>query len=562
MDSSPVFAHVIAVEGAKITAVINMTAAADRPSEASQDVSTHVPRGKILPGAQQKNAELNLQEIQIGAMVKIPTSRSVTFGLITSLAVSSGAEGARVTDQRLAKIELLGEALHSERIGVQFQFQRGVSVYPALWSPISLAENEDLAQIYARPSEACVRIGTIHQDASIPAYLLVDKLLGMHFAVLGTTGSGKSTTVALLLRQILTAYPQGRVLLLDPHNEYHQAFSDMSETMNTENLVLPYWMFNSEEIIALCVEKESPTFDRECSYLRDAVLYAKTRYNGETMPPEAVTIDSPIPYQMSDVLWYLNDKKGELEQPDGVGPYMRLIQKISRLKNDRRYKFVFPGLVIDDVFSKFCARLMRLPVMGKPITVFDLSGVPGEIVDIVVSVLCRILFDFAVWSKGVASAPLLLVCEEAHRYIAEDPTVGFAPTRKLIGKIAQEGRKYGLSLGLVTQRPSLLSQTILSQANTLIALRMANETDQSFVRKAVPETAFGLMNALPALKRQEAIISGEGVTLPMWVRFNNLTEAQRPRSETQSFTERWAKDDWTDEAVDQIIWQWRLGVRH
>jgi hypothetical protein len=187
-------------------------------------------------------------------------------------------------------------------------------------------------------------------------------------------------------------------------------------------------MFNSEEIIALCVEKESPTFDRECSYLRDAVLYAKTRYNGETMPPEAVTIDSPIPYQMSDVLWYLNDKKGELEQPDGVGPYMRLIQKISRLKNDRRYKFVFPGLVIDDVFSKFCARLMRLPVMGKPITVFDLSGVPGEIVDIVVSVLCRILFDFAVWSKGVASAPLLLVCEEAHRYIAEDPTVGFAPS--------------------------------------------------------------------------------------------------------------------------------------
>lgn len=562
MDSSPVFAHVIAVEGSKITAVINTAPASKNTIETEQPPQGHVPRGKILPGVQQKSTELNLQEIQIGSMVKIPTSRSITFGLITSLAVSSGAEGARVTDQRLAKIELLGEALHSDRVGVQFQFQRGVSIYPALWSPISLAENDDLAQIYARPTEACVRIGTIHQDASIPAYLLVDRLLGMHFAVLGTTGSGKSTMVALLLRQILTAYPQGRVLLLDPHNEYQQAFADMSERMNTDNLVLPYWMFNAEEIIALCIDKESPTFERECAYLRDAVLYAKTRYNGGTLPLEAVTIDSPIPYQMSDVLWYLDDKKGELEQPDGIGPYTRLIQKITRLKNDRRYKFVFPGLVIDDVFSEFCARLMRLPVLGKPITVFDLSGVPAEIVDVIVSVLCRILFDFAVWSKGVASAPLLLVCEEAHRYVAEDQTAGFMPTRRIIGKIAQEGRKYGLSLGLVTQRPSLLSQTILSQVNTLVTLRMANETDQAVVRKAVPETAFGLMNALPALKRQEAIISGEGVTLPMWVRFNNLTESQRPRSETQSFTERWAKDDWTEEAVEKIVWQWRLGLRN
>ncbi len=212
-----------------------------------------------------------------------------------------------------------------------------------------------------------------------------------------------------------------------------------------------------------------------------------------------------------------------------------------RLRRDSRFAFMFGGLAVRDNMTEILSRIFRIPVAGKPITIFDLSGVPSEIVDVLVSLLCRTIFDFALWSERGAGVPVLLACEEAHRYVPRDQTAGFGPTRRAISRIAKEGRKYGVSLCLVTQRPSELSQTILSQCNTLFALRMSNDQDQEFVSRALPESAASMLNALPALRTQEAIVVGEGVSLPMRVRFDELDEANRPLSDTADFSSAWSR---------------------
>jgi hypothetical protein len=217
--------------------------------------------------------------------------------------------------------------------------------------------------------------------------------------------------------------------------------------------------------------------------------------------------------------------------------------------------------VVKDEMVEIVSRILRIPVAGKPITILDLSGVPSEIVDIVVSVMCRIIFDFCLWTQPPQALPVLLVCEEAHRYVPEEEHTGFGPTKKVLSRIAKEGRKYGVSLCLVTQRPSELSTSILSQCNTLFALRMSNDRDQEFVRRALPESASGLIASLPSLRTQEAIVVGEGVTVPMRLKFEHLHEEDRPRSGNASFSTAWQTDIDPGQAVAQIIDRWRRQLR-
>jgi DNA helicase HerA-like ATPase len=529
------FAYVTAVEGASLTGLLH---------QQSED-------GKLRP---------SLDDIQIGNLIKIPTHRGIAFGLIASMIVQNtpliqGTQGMTVPCS--INISLLGEIVYKDSKENTLKFRRGISSYPPLYADIFLAEEEDLMQVYARPNEPCFRVGTLHQNNTIPAYILSNRLISNHFAVIGTTGTGKSCAVALLLHSILDAHPQGRVLLLDPHKEYAAAFGEKAEIFDTETLQLPYWLLNSEELNAIFVDKQSPTAEKEAALLRDAVVQAKILYNMDINDPSAITVDNPLPYQLRDVLRYIDEKQGELDQPNGHAPYLRLKSKINQLKSDSRYKFIFTGLRVDDTFAQILSKILRLPVNGKPIAVFNLADVPTEIVDVVVSIICRLIFDFSVHTMEIERMPLLLVCEEAHRYIPRDESKGFGQTRALLSRIAQEGRKYGIGICLVTQRPSLISETIISQCNTLITLRMSNDIDQAFVKKFIPETAMGMMNALPALRNQEAIISGEGVTLPMRVTLSDLPSGIRPRSETVNFSEFWARDTWTDNKVQRVINKWR-----
>ena len=537
MPAEPVkVGHVISVSGSTISGILHVGAA---------------PGGS---GAHELAAM-----VQLGAMLKIPTPKSVVFGIVSGMRVTDPRPEADESEKKIVDIELLGEAVASDNISC-LDFQRGVSIYPALGEAILTTTLDELGRIYARPTASNVRIGALHQDAELPAYLVTDDLLGKHFAILGTTGAGKSCTVALILRAILSKHPNGHVVLLDPHNEYAQAFGDAAEILNTENLQLPYWMLSFEEICGVMVDRARPDADAQVEILGAAIATAKRKFLGDGVDTTHVTVDTPVPYNLTELVKILDTGMGALEKSDSSLPFLRLKTRLESLRADRRYGFMFSGLVVRDNLSDVVSRILRVPVDGRPITILDLSGVPSEIVDVVVSVLCRTIFDFCLWSRPAQTLPVLLVCEEAHRYVPHDDSLGFEPTKKVISRIAKEGRKYGVSLCLVSQRPSELSTSILSQCNTLFALRMSNDRDQEFVRKALPESALGLMSALPSLHTQEAVAVGEGVTVPMRLRFDDLAEENRPRSGSAPFSTAWQSDG-SSVSVDEIVARWRAQAR-
>jgi DNA helicase HerA-like ATPase len=217
---------------------------------------------------------------------------------------------------------------------------------------------------------------------------------------------------------------------------------------------------------------------------------------------------------------------------------------------------MFGSLTVNDDMVQVLGRLFRVPVNGKPITILELTGLPTEIVNVVVAVLCRMTFDFALWSEG--KIPVTLVCEEAHRYVPANPSMGFEPCKRAIARIAKEGRKYGASLCIVTQRPAEIDPTILSQCNTVFALRMSNDRDQQIVTSAISDTGSGLLEFLSALGQREAIAFGDGVSLPVRIRFDELPQHAMPRSSTARFSERWQKSLGDDGFLEQIVEKWRL----
>ena len=533
--------HIISVTGAKVMASL-----------------ISVPPG---PDAARR---LN-EAVQIGALVKLPTTGSVAFGIVSSLATGNPSPSPEFGEQWVMEIDLFGEYLTpdstSPDAALTFDLLRGVSLYPGLGDAVFATSPAELEQIYKRPRASNVKIGTLHQDARLPAYLVTDDLLGKHFAVLGTTGSGKSCALATVLHAILGAHPFGHVVLLDPHNEYRRAFDGLAEVVTPENLQLPYWLLNFEEMVEVLCSRDDNSRTSEAFILKDAILNAKRATVTNEDERRYITVDTPAPYPLSALLHNIEAAMGQLQKAEQAKPYLRLRSRIENLRADRRYSFMFSSLSVRDSLPEVISRIIRVPVAGKPLTIFDLSGVPSEIVDVVVSLLCRTLFDFAVWSDRDEAVPILLVCEEAHRYIPNERSLGFEPTRRVISRIAKEGRKYGLSLGLVSQRPSELSETILSQCSTLFALRMGNQRDQDFVRQALPESAEGMLNALPALRNQQAVVVGEGVVLPMRIRFDDLPETKRPQSDTASFATQWQNDNVTEGFVGRTLERWRKQIR-
>jgi hypothetical protein len=299
----------------------------------------------------------------------------------------------------------------------------------------------------------------------------------------------------------------------------------------------------------------------EATILKQAVTIARRNFIGDPDEAAHITVDTPSPFRLGELEHIISNQMGRLNKAEGSLPYLRLLARIESLRNDRRFEFMFSGLVVRDTMCEVLGRILRVPVGGKPVTVVDLSGVPSEIVDVVVSLLCRMTFDFAIWSVCQQAVPVLIVAEEAHRYVGQDDNRSFSLTREAIARIAKEGRKYGVSLCLVTQRPAELSTTILSQCNTIFALRMSNEHDQNFVRRALPDSASGLLAVLPALHVREAIVVGEGVSVPMRVRFDDLEAASRPRGSTARFSRAWESDIVPREFVRETILRWRYQLR-
>jgi uncharacterized protein len=494
---------------------------------------------------------------RMGALVSLRGPESRVFGVVNALRRErdgSGPQGERT----VFEIQTLGEIPTTGPEAAIGAFQRGVSRYPPLGAAVTTVTLRDLAKVYARPRTSNVHIGRLRHNQRVPAFIVTDSLLGKHFAVLGTTGAGKSCAVTVILRSILAEHPKGHVVLIDPQNEYGSAFADMAELLNPSNLQLPYWLLNFEEIshILVGVEQGEQRFT-QLAILKDAIVQAKRAMFPED---EYLTVDTPIPYRLSDLISALKEGMGKFNKADGAGPYLSLISRIESLRSDRRYAFMFESLTVRDNMRQIMAQLLRIPAGGKPITIIDISGVPSEVVDVVVSVLFRLVFELAAWSDRGAAPPVLLVCEEAHRYVPQDEVAAFAPTKRVISRIAKEGRKYGVTLCLVSQRPSELAIGSLAQCNTVFALRLTNEHDQAFVARALPENARWLVESLPSLNTQEAVVVGDGVTVPVHIRFNDLDPDHRPSSADPSFAVAWRHDP-DDAFLERAIERWRRQSR-
>ncbi len=495
---------------------------------------------------------------QFGALVRIKAPESNLYGLISRIWLREGNNGPAGA-VAMFEIEILGEIVESG--GASGKFRRGISSYPHVGSEIVETAREEIARVYALPGSANVRVGTLHQNPAQPVHVMVDQLLGRHFAVLGTTGSGKSCATALILKAVLDSYPNGHIVIIDPHNEYSRAFGDRAKVLDPTTLRLPYWLLNAEESAAIFCSQDQQTREYEMAILREAILKGRREYSGARGTVRAnvghITVDTPVPYFLAEMAGTIEKGLGKLEKPGGAIPYQRLLARIEALKSDERFAFMFSRDPVDDTLADIVGNVLSIPVDRHPLTIIDLSGVPSEIVDVLVSLMCRIIFDFALWSAEHQAAPTLFVCEEAHRYVPRDEKLGFEPTRRAIARIAMEGRKYGVSLCLVSNRPSELSPTMLAQCNTIFALRMSNQHDHDFVKSALPEGMGGLVGALPALRPQEAIAVGEGVSLPLRLRFDDLDEAHRPRSTTAEYSRAWAKADIGTEFVRDTITRWR-----
>ena len=288
-----------------------------------------------------------------------------------------------------------------------------------------------------------------------------------------------------------------------------------------------------------------PGVPEELDILAEVIPMAKgiyTQYQNadrlglKRVDPKTVgyTVDTPVPYRLVDLIALIDERMGKLENRSSRIIYHKLISRIETVRNDPRYAFMFDNANVGgDTMAEVISHLFRLPANGRPMTIMQLAGFPAEVVNSVVSVLCRMAFDFGLWSDGVS--PLLFVCEEAHRYASADRNIGFGPTRKAVSRIAKEGRKYGVYLGLVTQRPAELDATIISQCNTLFAMRLANDRDQALLRSAVSDAAANLLSFVPSLGTREVLAFGEGVALPTRLRFKEVPPHQLPRSEATHF---------------------------
>jgi DNA helicase HerA-like ATPase len=522
-------------------------------SQSTVDLTSHIATG---------------EKPTVGKFMGLMSGKALIIGLVTEIAEqpTSGTMAGNQTFRKVARLDLIGE-LRANAAGAQV-FERGVTEYPNIGDNACMLGESELRLVYGHADADRAHIGNLQQNPNIHVHIDIDNLVSRHFAILGATGVGKSSGVAIILNKILETRPNLRIFLVDPHNEYGRCFGAKANVLNPRNLRLPFWLFNFEETIDAFFGGR-PGVDEEVEILSEVIPLAKAAYlqyrNNNDRNPLAkkrdpgdagFTADTPVPYRIEDLINILDNRMGKLENRSRAVVFHKLIGRIQTFRNHPRYAFMFENANIGgDTMAEILGSLFRLPTEGKPMTIMQLAGFPAEVVDSVVSVLCRMAFDFGLWSDGVA--PLLFVCEEAHRYAPADKNKGFGPTKRALSRIAKEGRKYGVFLGLVTQRPAEIDATIISQCSTLFVMRLSNDRDQTLIRSAVSDAAANLLSFIPSLGVREVFTFGSGVALPTRMRFQELEESKRPSSEASGNTRSDAGTNMNRDLLTTVIDRWR-----
>ena len=544
---------------------------------------------------------------QVASFVRIPQGYQDLFGIVSEVGAKAAPQipGAIDVDTgRWMEVQLAGESIG----GV---FQRGISQYPNVGDSVHMITDGNLARIYGTDDRGHVVIGSLSSAESIPARLALDELVTRHSAVLGSTGSGKSTTIASLLQAITAVqgsesdYPSARILMLDIHGEYRQALSDVAAVYSVdpqpdeEQLLIPYWALSPSDLLDFLTGglDDGP---RETAFTDKIVeLKIKSHNNNDFAGIEqrSITVDTPIPYSLKK-LWYdlLDFEMTTFEGPDrdqptlqdpgsadelippqykphgmgARGPFLNteaigIRRQLNLLRSrllDRRYDFLLhPGPWEPDLAGSSDLDLDALLAgwIGREqtITILDLSGVPSAVLERLVGSILKIVYESLFWSRekseGGIDRPLLVVMEEAHRYLSRNAD---SLASEMVQRIAKEGRKYGVGAMVISQRPSEVDDTILSQCGTFFVLRLSNPNDRERVRGTLPDGLVGLLDVLPVLRTGEAIVMGEAVKLPMRCRITLPAKDHRPQSTDPEVSSQWSLAK-RPEGYERVIASWR-----
>lgn len=503
----------------------------------------------------------------VGRLITITVGKVRVVALVYEMRTDSSVWDMEAQNAVSVQVELMGEI--AEDAHGRTRFQRGVSRYPQVGAVAHKIRARDLEVMHDLGDRKSVEVGRLSQNAQIPATISVNDLLTRHFAVVGTTGVGKSCSLTLLVRQCLSVRPDLRVLLLDPHNEFAGAFGPLAQVLDATTLELPFWLFRFEELEDVIFRGK--TVPEEAEILREVLAQAKTNFQNEKTGATAAGLvrkaldvgglnaDSPMPYRISELFKLIDENIGQLSPRHERHHLKSLRVRLDALVNDPRYGFMFTRGGAEDNFAPLLARLFRLPAEGQPVSIINLSGLPSDVTNAVVSVLARLCFDVAYASEG--QLHVLLICEEAHRYVPQDPNAGFIPTRRAIARIAKEGRKYGCSIAVVSQRPGELDPTILSQCSTVFAMRLANDRDQEIIRSAITDSSGSTISFLSALDNAEAIVFGEAVATTMRFKFTYQEPSKLPRAEGTDITDPNSNARKTGEADPRLIATRLRGMR-
>ena len=506
----------------------------------------------------------------VGRLLSINLGTSRIVGLVYEMRALDRAWNEAGPNSIAVEVELLGEVVDGE--SGTARFDSGITTYPPIGAPAHRIRSRDLERIHDLGERKGVALGCLTQDASVSASVDIERLLSRHFAVLGTTGVGKSSAVALILRKAVEAKPNLRILILDPHNEYAHAFPENSARIDASTLDLPFWLFRFEEFADI-VFRGRPPLEDEAEILREVIAVARSRYRVVSAHDMARDLGSSVlkrplepgarkpggssraaelaaPYRLADLFAAIDELIGlhELRYPRTTLRALRV--RLETLHGDPRYGFLFAHANSMETIAPVISQLFRVPHRGRPITVFQLAGLPSEVVNAVASSLARLAFDLAMASRG--SYEILLLCEEAHRYVPQDQALGFAPTRQAIARIAKEGRKYGAYLGIVTQRPGELDPTILSQCSTVFAMRLGNDRDQQIIRAAIADASASTIAFLSSIGNREAIAFGEAVATTMRMRFSEQRPEELPAMAGRSPAQTEQREPLVEELVARM----------
>ncbi len=462
----------------------------------------------------------------VGDLISVVHDGARMVGQVCDITIKEGRWDTNGVNIALVKIELSGEIVDQE--GGTPRFYRGIHAFPPLGCIAHRIRAGDLKAIFSVGDARVVEVGVLSQNPTIAATVSVEELTRRHFAIVGSTGVGKTTSVSMLVKQCVRESPKLRMLIVDPHNEYAAHFVGQAHIVDSETLELPYWMFRFEEMLDVVYSGRKPNPD-ESDALYEVIRTAKQKFASAGKAAEAtlrrsspsesswISADTPVPYRIADALLTLDEWSGKLDPRYQRADLRTLKNRLEALSHDPRYRFMFGRLMVEDTMAKVIGSLFRLPMDRRAITVVQVGGLPNEVVNAVVSVLARLSFEVA--ASGQGEVQVALLCEESHRYIPANPSAGFEPTRRAIGRIAKEGRKYGASLCIVTQRPSELDSTVLSQCSTMFAMRLSNERDKLIMAEAAGASSQGALNFLSSLADREAIAFGEAIVTPMRLRF-------------------------------------------